>query len=90
MLVVRPEALRLVAGDTAENTVRAVVGDVRFRGTHLAVTLAAHDVELAAVVAPALPVEPGERVHVQLPASACRVLPPPAPPPVHAEERVRA
>jgi putative spermidine/putrescine transport system ATP-binding protein len=78
VLVVRPEALRLVAGDTRPNTVAAVVRAVRFRGTHLAVTLAAADVELSAVVAPAPRVEPGERVHVQLPPAACRVLPSPA------------
>ncbi|HXV93116.1 MAG TPA: ABC transporter ATP-binding protein [Pseudonocardia sp.] len=78
VLVVRPEALRVVGGGAMPNTVPATVREARFRGTHRAVVLdAPGGAVLTATVAPAVPLEPGEQVHVHLPSSACRVLPAP-------------
>ena len=77
-LVVRPEALRLVGSDGPPNTVTAVVREVRFRGTHRTVVVeTGGGVELTVSIAPAVPVDPGERIHLQLPPASCRVLPAP-------------
>ncbi len=82
VLVVRPEALRVGGSDSLPNTVIVTVREVRFRGTHRTVVVeAAGGTVLTATVAPAVPVEPGERIHVQLPPPSCRVLPAPEPPP---------
>ncbi|MGQ0573631.1 MAG: ABC transporter ATP-binding protein [Pseudonocardia sp.] len=77
VLVVRPEAVRLLGADGPPNTVTATVRETRFRGTHRTVVAVVDGgaTVLTATVAPAVPVEPGERVHLQLPPSACRVLP---------------
>jgi len=76
VLVLRPESLRVVAGDGDPNTVPATVRESRFRGTHRTLVAATADgTVLTATVAPAVPVEPGERIHLHLPPSACRVLP---------------
>ena len=75
VLVVRPEALRIVAADAGPNTVSATVRDTRFRGTHRTVVACVGGLALTATVAPAVPVEPGDLVHLQLPPPALRVLP---------------
>jgi ABC-type Fe3+/spermidine/putrescine transport system ATPase subunit len=79
VLVVRPESLRILGAAGAPNTVAATVRETRFRGTHRTVVAVAGGIELTASVAPALPVERGDRIHLQLPPSACRVLPAVAP-----------
>ncbi|MCX6463648.1 MAG: ABC transporter ATP-binding protein [Pseudonocardiales bacterium] len=78
VLVVRPEALRLPGAAGAPNTVTATVLETRFRGTHRTVVAAVGTTTLTATVAPAVPVEPGDEIHLQLPPTACRVLPGPA------------
>ena len=75
VLVVRPEALRLLGDGGAPNTLAATVRETRFRGTHRTVVAVVGETVLTATVAPALPVEAGDVVHLQLPPSACRVLP---------------
>lgn len=77
VLVVRPESLRILGAGGAGNTVEATVLDTRFRGTHRTVVSRAGGVELTASVAPALPVEAGDRIHLQLPPPSLRVLPGP-------------
>ncbi|WP_172457699.1 ABC transporter ATP-binding protein [Pseudonocardia sp. N23] len=81
VLVVRPEAVRLLGADGPPNTVTTTVRETRFRGTHRTVVTVADGgtMVLTATVAPAVPVEAGDRVHLQLPPSACRVLPTAAP-----------
>jgi putative spermidine/putrescine transport system ATP-binding protein len=81
VLVVRPEAVRLLGADGPPNTVTATVRETRFRGTHRTVVAVVDGgaTVLTATVAPAVPVEAGDRVHLQLPPSACRVLPTAAP-----------
>jgi ABC-type Fe3+/spermidine/putrescine transport system ATPase subunit len=79
VLVVRPEEVRVTVSPApgAPDVHRAVVAGVRFRGTHLAVTLdLAGGVRLLATLPPALPVAAGDEVGVRLPAAACRVLAP--------------
>ncbi|MDN5934299.1 MAG: TOBE domain-containing protein, partial [Pseudonocardia sp.] len=75
VLVVRPETVRLLGADGPPNTVTATVRETRFRGTHRTVVAVAAGTVLTATVAPAVPVEAGDRVHLQLPPAACRVLP---------------
>ncbi|HZG91774.1 MAG TPA: ABC transporter ATP-binding protein [Pseudonocardia sp.] len=75
VLVVRPEALRILGATGAPNTVTATVLETRFRGTHRTVVAVTGGTTLTVAVAPAVPVEPGDRVHLQLPPAACRVLP---------------
>ncbi len=72
VLVVRPESVVLGTGPfTAE------VADSRFRGTHRTCELKLPGgVRLVARTAPAGGPAPGEAVRVDLPAEACRVLPP--------------
>ncbi len=79
VLVVRPEALRILGTAGAPNTVTATVRETRFRGTHRAVVAVTGGTALTVSVAPAVPVEPGDRIHLQLPPAACRVLPGAAP-----------
>ena len=76
MLVIRPEAVRLVGTTDRPNTVRAVVREVRFHGDRRAVMAeTATGIRLTASVAPAIPADPGDEVHLELPPAACRVLP---------------
>ncbi|MDN5749118.1 MAG: ABC transporter ATP-binding protein [Pseudonocardia sp.] len=75
VLVVRPESLRILGADGAPNTVPATVREARFAGTHRTVVTTAGGIGLTATVAPAVPVEPGDRIPLQLPPSALRVLP---------------
>jgi len=80
--VVRPEALRLV-GSGRGDTVSGVAVEARFAGTHLAVRVDAEGIgRLTVHHRVGDPVRLGERVHVQVPASSCTVLPeqPPATP----------
>jgi ABC-type Fe3+/spermidine/putrescine transport system ATPase subunit len=83
VLVIRPESVRISGPDGGPNTVPATVRETRFRGTHRTVVAVAGGTELTATVAPAVPVEPGDRIHLQLPPASCRVLadaqPAPAP-----------
>ncbi|MBC8093561.1 MAG: ABC transporter ATP-binding protein [Pseudonocardia sp.] len=79
VLVVRPEALRLLGTGGAPNTVTATVRETRFRGTYRTVVAMTGGVVLTATVAPAVPVEPGDLIHLQLPPATCRVLPRAAP-----------
>ncbi|WP_226363901.1 ABC transporter ATP-binding protein [Pseudonocardia abyssalis] len=79
VLVVRPESLRILGAGDAPNTVAATVRETRFRGTHRTVVAVAGGIELTASTAPALPVDRGDRIHLQLPPSTCRVLPAAAP-----------
>jgi putative spermidine/putrescine transport system ATP-binding protein len=85
VLVVRPEALRLRSPATAPNgvvnTLAAIVTGVRFRGSHHSVGVQLRGgVHLTATVPPALRLEPGDEVSVELPPAACQVLPPEGPP----------
>lgn len=75
VLVIRPESVRLGGGPAGPNRLAGVVRDVRFRGDRLAVVTDVDGTAITAWVGPDLPVEPGERVHLQLPPGACRVLP---------------
>ncbi len=76
VLVIRPEAVRLVGTTDRPNTVRAVVREVRFHGDRRAVMAeTATGIRLTASVAPAIPADPGDEVHLELPPAACRVLP---------------
>jgi ABC-type Fe3+/spermidine/putrescine transport system ATPase subunit len=79
VLVVRPEALRLLGADGAPNTVTATVRETRFHGTHRTLVAVTGGTVLTATVAPAVPVESGDRIHLQLPPAACRVFPGTAP-----------
>jgi hypothetical protein len=87
VLVVRPEALRILGATGARNTVTATVLETRFRGTHRTVVAVTGGTTLTVAVAPAVPVEPGDRVHLQLPPAALPVVPgatagpTPSPPP---------
>ena len=67
VLVVRPEALRLLGADGAPNTVTATVRETRFHGTHRTLVAVTGGTVLTATVAPAVPVESGDRIHLQLP-----------------------
>ena len=82
VLVVRPEAVRLLGAAGAPNTVTATVLETRFRGTHRTMVAAVGATALTASVAPAVPVGPGDEIHLQLPPAACRVLPGPVRPAV--------
>ncbi len=90
VLVVRPEAMRLLGAVGAANTVTATVRETRFRGTHRTVVAVAGPTVLTASFAPAVPVEPGDEIHLQLPPSACRVFPGAAPVTIDENEDARA
>lgn len=77
VLVVRPEAVRLVNGP-GPRALPAVVVEERFCGTHRTVLLdLAGPVRLTAAVPVTRTVTAGESVHVVLAPRACHVLPPP-------------
>jgi putative spermidine/putrescine transport system ATP-binding protein len=86
VLVVRPETVRVgvpmpAGGGGPANALRAVVRSVRFRGTHQTVVLGlAGGLDITADVSPALRIEAGDEVTVQLPPAACHVLPAGGPP----------
>lgn len=82
VLVIRPEALRLVTTPIAAegpsgNIAAATVAGVRFRGTHQSAELRVGGrVEVTITLPPALPVEPGDQLTVRFPVPACHVVAP--------------
>jgi ABC-type Fe3+/spermidine/putrescine transport system ATPase subunit len=80
VLVVRPEALRLVgppddAGRAAGSIVAGIAGAVRFRGTHQSAQVHLRGgVDVTITLPPGSAPDRGEQVAVQFPISACHVL----------------
>ena len=75
MLLVRPEALRILGADGAPNTVTATVRETRCRGTHRTVVAVTGRTTPPSPWCPPSPVEPGDASTSDWPPDACRVLP---------------
>lgn len=79
LLLIRPEAITIVTEQDSPNVIPATVTAVTDRGSHLNVRTTSAGVMLHLITGPAVPLRPGDEVHLRLPPAHLSVVAPEPP-----------